>query len=57
MLVCSYFTGAVQVLALGIKTKTAMLGAIYAQMLCSYDPNVTQQGHQLNQQLTPQYFA
>ena len=57
VLVCSYFTGAVQVLALGVQTKTAMLGAIYAQMLRSCDPIVTLQGHQLNQQLPPQYFA
>ena len=57
VLVCSCFTGAVQVLALGVQTKMAMWGAIYAQMLRSCDPIVTLQGHQLNQQLPPLYFA
>ena len=57
VLVCSCFTGAVQVLALGVQTKTAMRGAIYAQMLRSCDQIVTLQDHQLNQQLPPLYFA
>ena len=57
VLVRSYFTGAVHVLALGVQTKTAMLGAIYAQMLRSCVPIITLQGHQLNQKLPPQYFA
>ena len=56
MLVRLYFTGAVQVLALGVQTKTAMLGAIYIHMLRSYVPIVALRGHQLNQQLPPQYF-
>ena len=57
MLVCSYFTGAVQVLALGLQANVAMLGDIYIQMLRSYVPIVTLKGYQLNQQLPPQYFA
>ena len=57
VLVCSYFTGAVQVLVLGVQANAAMLGDIYIQMLCSYVPIVTLQGHQLNQQLPPQYFV
>ena len=57
MLVCSYFTGAGQVLALGVQTKVAMLGDIYVQMLCSCVLIITLKGHQLNQQLPPQYFV
>ena len=57
VLVCSYFTGAVQVLALGVQANVVMLGDIYIQMLRSCVPIVNLKGHQLNQQLPPQYFV
>ena len=57
VLVCSCFTGAVQVLALGVQANVTRLGAIYIQMLCSHVPIATLKGHQLNQKLPPQYFV